>query len=64
MNLQKGKIYNFQKVEKDGVKIRKYRKRMRLIRKYPHHALFVREAGIRECFTYWEIRQILRGQAI
>lgn len=64
MKLQKGKIYDFQKVGKEGIRVKRYRKSMRFVKQYPHHALFVSETGIRECFTNWEVRQTLRGQAI
>lgn len=59
MILKKGQIYKLKiKNGEDGaVRIKK----MRLLEAYRNHALFENEHGIRESFTWMELRKILAG---
>lgn len=64
LGLQEGEVYTFiirEKLEEYGKK-RKVKKRMRLVKCYPHHAVFENEKGIRQSYRYWDIEKLLLGQ--
>ena len=59
--LKIGKKYLFHiKGEEPGTK----RKKMKLIRKHRHFALFEDANGIKECFTYFELMEMKRKRLI
>lgn len=66
--LVEGKVYTFirayeqrRRGEKKSRPARKER-RLRLIKKYKHHAQFENQIGIRRSYTYWEIGKLLDGE--
>ncbi len=63
--LREGETYTFRFWEQDESYIKRATsRRLRLIQKYRHFALFERESGIRECFGYWEIRKMMDGEVV
>lgn len=61
MKLQEGKHYTLnRKIKSDKEYIMKTM-RMKLIKKYPHHALFENKMGFRESFKYSELKRLLKG---
>lgn len=44
-----------------GTKYKLVKRKMKLLKKYRHHALFVDRNGVRECFGYFELRRLLSG---
>ena len=64
LQLIEGEVYTLIFVIKDcgGKKKIKKKKRMRLIRCYPHHAEFEDIKGIRRSFRYWDIGKLLLGE--
>ncbi|MGN0405319.1 MAG: hypothetical protein ACI4F1_08865 [Bariatricus sp.] len=67
MELIEGKEYTFRRLRSrnDGNNAPQIvKKRMRLIRKYPHHAQFEDEFGIRISYRYFDIQKMLDGELI
>lgn len=67
MELIEGKVYTFKRLRgrNDGNNAPQIvKKRMRLIRKYPHHAQFEDEFGIRISYRYFDIQKMLDGELI
>ena len=63
--LKEGETYTFQSWEQNENYIKvATSKRIRLIQKYRHFALFEYTSGIRECFSYWEIRKMMDGKVV
>lgn len=64
LKLVEGETYTliFTVQERASAKKVKKKKRMRLIRCYPHHAEFKDEKGIRRSFRYWDIEKLLLGE--
>lgn len=65
LKLKEGEVYTLifvvqQNANKKRVKMKK---RMRLIKCYPHHAVFEDNKGIRQSFRYWDIEKLLLGEA-
>ncbi len=65
LKLKEGEVYTLifvvqQNANKKRVKMKK---RMRLIKRYPHHAVFEDNKGIRQSFGYWDIEKLLLGEA-
>lgn len=65
LKLKEGEVYTLifavqQNANKKRVKMKK---RMRLIKCYPHHAVFEDNKGIRQSFGYWDIEKLLLGEA-
>ena len=65
LKLEEGEAYTLifvvqQNANKKRVKLKK---RMRLIKCYPHHAVFEDNKGIRQSFRYWDIEKLLLGEA-
>lgn len=65
LKLEEGEVYTMifvvqQSANKKRVKLKK---RMRLIKCYPHHAVFEDAKGIRQSFGYWDIEKLLLGEA-
>ena len=65
LKLEEGEVYTLifvvqQNANKKRVKLKK---RMRLIKCYPHHAVFEDNKGIRQSFRYWDIEKLLLGEA-
>lgn len=65
MELIEGKVYTFKRLR--GNKDANYapqiiKKRMRLIKKYLHHAQFEDEFGIRISYRYFDITKMLNGE--
>lgn len=52
---------NFWKRIDVGTKYKLVKRKMKLLKKYRHHALFVDRNGVRECFGYFELWRLLRG---
>lgn len=64
-SLIEGKIYTFRRLRgrKDGGNCpRIVKTRMRLTRKYPHHAEFESPFGIRRSYQYHDIDKMLNGE--
>lgn len=64
LKLEEGEAYTLifvvqQNANKKRVKLKK---RMRLIKCYPHHAVFEDNKGIRQSFRYWDIEKLLLGE--
>ena len=64
LKLKEGEVYTLifvvqQNANKKRVKMKK---RMRLIKCYPHHAEFKDKKGIRRSFRYWDIEKLLLGE--
>lgn len=66
--LVEGKVYTFIRLceerrrgEKKSRPTRR-KQRLRLIKKYIHHAQFENAIGIRRSYTYWEIGKLLSGE--
>ena len=64
LQLVEGETYTliFTVQERASAKKVKKKKRMRLIRCYPHHAEFKDKKGIRRSFRYWDIEKLLLGE--
>lgn len=63
--LKEGETYTFEFFEQGENYLKeKIKKKVRLLKKYRHFALFEYESGIRESFDYWTIRKMLNGEAI
>lgn len=64
LQLVEGETYTliFTVQERASAKKVKKKKRMQLIRCYPHHAEFKDEKGIRRSFRYWDIEKLLLGE--
>lgn len=62
--LSEGKTYKLITFKREGVHRIKTTRKMRLVKKYRHFGLFENSRGIRECFTYWELEKLLKGQEI
>ena len=65
LKLKEGEVYTLifvvqQNANKKRVKMKK---RMRLIKCYPHHAVFEDNKGIGQSFGYWDIEKLLLGEA-
>lgn len=63
-SLKEGEIYEFKfwDQSENGYK-ETVSRRMRLLRRYRHFALFERRpSGIRECFDYGAIRKMMNGE--
>lgn len=64
-SLKEGENYTFYFREQSGDGYKQIvRKRIRLIRRYRHFALFEYASGIRECFDYRTIQKIINGEMI
>lgn len=64
LQLVEGETYTliFTVQERASAKKVKKKKRMKLIRCYPHHAEFKDGKGIRRSFRYWDIEKLLLGE--
>lgn len=64
LRLEEGEIYTFLYHEKPDPGSRKtmIKKRMRLLKCYPHHAVFESSKGIRQSYKYWDIEKLLLGE--
>lgn len=64
LKLKEGEVYTLIFVMQDqgNKKKVKKKKRMQLMRCYPHHAEFKDEKGIRRSFRYWDIEKLLLGE--
>lgn len=64
LQLTEGEVYTLIFVMQDqgSRKKVKKKKRMQLMRCYPHHAEFKDEKGIRRSFRYWDIEKLLLGE--
>ena len=64
LQLVEGETYTliFTVRERASAKKVKKKKRMQLIRCYPHHAEFKDKKGIRRSFRYWDIEKLLLGE--
>ena len=64
LQLVEGETYTliFTVQESASAKMVKKKKRMQLIRCYPHHAEFKDKKGIRRSFRYWDIEKLLLGE--
>lgn len=65
LKLEEGEVYTliFAIQKNASTKKIKMKKRMRLIKCYPHHAVFEDNKGIRQSFGYWDIEKLLLGEA-
>lgn len=63
IELTEGQWYelNIWKRADAGTKYKLVKRKMKLLKKYRHYALFVDRNGVRECFGYFELRGLLRG---
>lgn len=62
MELEEGKTYTLIFREKqEHKKPTKIRKKMKLIKLYPHIALFETPKGVRQSFQYWDLNRMLEG---
>lgn len=63
IELTEGQWYelNIWKRAEVGTKHKLVKRKMQLLKKYRHYALFVDRNGVRECFGYFELRRLLRG---
>lgn len=66
MDLREGQTYTFksQETADEGAKKKLVVRKMRLIKKYPHHALFEDSRGIRTAFRYWDAERLIKGEAV
>lgn len=65
LKLEEGEVYTLIFVVQQNVNKKRVKKkqRMRLIKCYPHHAVFEDNKGIRQSFGYWDIEKLLLGEA-
>lgn len=62
--LEEGQWYILTTWEKCGANKRKkqIKRRMRLVKCYPHHAQFETQKGIRTSYRYWDLQWMLTGR--
>lgn len=62
--LEEGKTYIFLMSESEETSPKKklVKKKMKLVKCYKHHAVFVSKKGIRQSYRYWDIEKLLLGQ--
>ena len=64
-SLKEGEIYTFKFWDQSETGYKEtVTKRIRLLRKYRHFALFEYGSGIRECFDYLTIRKMINGEVM
>ncbi len=61
LRLEEGKVYTFIYHEKPDPG-RTIKKKMRLLKCYPHHAVFESSKGIRQSYKYWDIEKLILGE--
>lgn len=62
--LKEGEVYTFivpAHIE-EHEKRKRTKKRVRLIKRYRHHAVFEDRTGIRQSYRYWDIEKLLLGE--
>ncbi len=59
LKLAEGEVYTFLMKDENLIEQKTVRKRMRLAKCYPHHAVFESEKGIMRSFQYWDIQKML-----
>lgn len=64
MDLQEGKMYTLESREivDEGTKRKLVKRKMRLVKKYPHLALFEDSKGQKTSFRYWDLEKMLGGE--
>lgn len=62
LQLVEGETYTLIFTVQESAKKEKKKKRMRLLKCYPHHAEFKDEKGIQRSFRYWDIEKLLLGE--
>lgn len=62
LQLVEGETYTLIFTVQESAKKVKKKKRMRLLKCYPHHAEFKDEKGIQRSFRYWDIEKLLLGE--
>lgn len=65
LKLKEGEVYTliFVIQQNPNKKRVKAKRKMRLLKCYPHHAVFEDKKGMQHSFRYWDIEKLLLGEA-